>query len=109
MECAVTALPEPLSPTSARVSPLRISKLTPSTTRCVLSRVTNSTARSRTSIRLSAMSFPWVEGIASGLADKYQQAQHDRQHHKGTDAKPGGLQIRFALGHQFTQRRRAGR
>src|SRR5690606_40421653 len=108
MEWAVTDLPEPLSPTRARVSPLRMSKLTPSTTRCAWSPVTNSTARSRISIRFSLISLPRVEGIAGGFADEHQQAQHDGQHAEGGNAQPGRLQVGLGLGHQLTQRRRAG-
>src|SRR3990167_1774834 len=105
MECAVTDFPEPLSPTKARVSPRLMSKLTPSSTRCFRLPVTNSTARSRTSMRVldSVMSFPRIEGIACRFADKHQQAEHEGEHGKGADTEPGRLQIGFALGHQFTQ------
>src|SRR3989338_2433751 len=114
MEWAVTDLPEPLSPTRARVSPLRMSKLTPCTARCTWLPTTNSTARSRTSIRLSGsatgfISFPRVEGIAGGLANEHQQGQHQAQHHEGADAQPGRLQVGLALSHQLAQGRRAGR
>src|SRR5688572_11078906 len=111
MEWAVTDLPEPLSPTRARVSPLRMSKLTPSITRWAVFPTTNSTARSRTSRRLfeSVISFPRVEGITGGFADEHQQTEHQGQHGEGADTQPGRLQVGLALGHQLAQRGFAGR
>ncbi|CAM3527945.1 hypothetical protein STSO111631_22415 [Stackebrandtia soli] len=51
MACAVTLLPEPDSPTIARVCPSDSSKLTPLTALATPSRVWNSTWRSSTSNR----------------------------------------------------------
>src|SRR5690606_7172540 len=109
MEWAVTDLPEPLSPTRARVWPGRMSKLTPRT--ACISSCSLRKATLRLSIRIngSVMSFPRVEGIAQGFADEYQQRQHHRQHDEGGDAQPGRLQVGLALGNQRAQRRRTGR
>src|SRR5690606_18041083 len=104
IEWAVTDLPEPLSPTRARVSPGRISKLTPRT--AWISSRSLAKATLRLSIRIngwSVMSFPRVEGIAQGFADEYQQRQHHRQHHKSGEPQPGRLQVGLALGNQLAQ------
>src|SRR5690554_6427486 len=103
MEWAVTDFPEPLSPTSARVCPGWISKLTPRTARVSSRSVRKATLRLSIRINGSVMSFPRVEGIAQGFADEYQQRQHHRQHDEGGDAQPGRLQIGLALGDQLTQ------
>src|SRR5262249_34905264 len=50
-----------------------------------------------------------VEGVAHGLADEDEEAQHDREHDKGGDAEPWRLQIGLALRQQLAERGRARR
>ena len=42
-----------------------------------------------------------VESITHSLADKYKQAQHERDHEKARKAEPGRLQIVRALLKKF--------
>src|SRR5262252_9081519 len=95
-ESAVTDFPEPDSPTSASVSPLRMSKETRSTASASRSPRPKATERSWTerrgdvtmacsgyidcslcNVRLLSERLAGVEGIAHRLADEDQQRQHD--------------------------------
>jgi hypothetical protein len=49
--------------------------------------------------------FSWVKGLAQGFTDEYQQHQGSHQDQKGGQGEPPGIDIRFALGQQFTQAR----
>src|SRR5215470_17886770 len=105
MESALTLLPEPLSPTSASVSPLAMSKLTPRSASTARSPAPKVTARSRTSSSLLSPLIPdgssqvlaRVEGIADGFADEDEEGEQRAQHDEAGDAEPGRLQIGLRL------------
>src|SRR5437868_15357871 len=116
MDNAVTDFPEPLSPTSASVSPRsRVNEACfTASTAGAPRQPPKVTLRSRTSSRLIAILGPpasgrhaggtpallrrngigsshdlaRVEGVPHGFADEDQQAEHERQHDKGGDAEP---------------------
>src|ERR1700687_2581796 len=94
IDSAVTDLPEPLSPTSANVSPRSTAKeacFTASTAGAprqapegtLISRISSSLIA-----RGSSHDLARVERVAHRFADENQQAQHDREHEKGGDAEP---------------------
>src|SRR5262252_252140 len=126
IDSAVTDFPEPDSPTSARVSPLRISKETRSTANSSRSPWPKATDRSRTERRGASEEFIWirpsiasspvspkclarVKGVPDRLADEDEQRQHDGDGEKARKPEPWGLEIGLALGQQLAQRRRARR
>src|SRR5436190_18786319 len=109
IDSAVTDFPEPLSPTSASVSPRSSANeacFTASTAGAPR-QPPNVTLRSRISSRLmdagSSHDLARVERVAHRFADEDQQAQHEREHHEGRDAEPRRLQICLALRQQFAQ------
>src|SRR5580700_12121752 len=131
IDSAVTDFPEPLSPTSARVSPRSSGKdarFTASTGGAPRA-PRKVTLRSRTSNRLTAIPAPpasgrlaggtpallsrhhlaRIEGVAHRLADENEQAEHHRQNSERGDPEPRRLQIGLALREQLAERRRARR
>src|SRR5947207_15837574 len=109
IDSAVTDFPEPLSPTSASVSPRsRVNEACfTASTAGAPRQPPKVTLRSRTSSRLIAKSssddLARVERVAHRFADADQQAQHDCEHREGSDAEPRRLQIRLALCQQLAQ------
>src|SRR5436190_19406497 len=109
IDSAVADLPEPDSPTSASVSPLRMSKETRSTASISRSPWPNVTDRSRTessgdaeasmalTCRRSPESLTRVERVANGLADEDQERHHDGDGEESGNSEPRRLDVRLAL------------
>ena len=111
---AVTDLPEPLSPTSATVSPGPMSNDTPSTAAAAPKRTDRSRTESSGAVTAPAPRLPCpgamscanygsvevpsrtpsrerlarIKGVAHRLADEDQQRQHDRDRQEAGDAQP---------------------
>src|SRR6478672_7583524 len=94
MALASVVLPQPDSPTRPMISPGRIAKLTPSSTRASPASVANETRRRSTSRSLSpgdATTDPWIEDIAQAVAQQV-EAHHDEEDGKpGRQGRPPGL------------------
>src|SRR5215471_2968120 len=94
MVLASVVLPQPDSPTRPMISPVRIVRLTPSSTLAAPASVTKETRRVSTSRRLSpgvATSDPWIEDIAQAVAQKI-EAHHDQENGKARRQRgPPGL------------------
>ncbi len=109
-DSAVSDLPEPLSPTSASVSPRSSVKLTLSDHGAAAEGDGQVLDRNQAHLgepiqrRLAR-----IERVAHRLADEHQQRQQPAQHDERGDAQPRRLQVVLALRHQFTQRRRSRR
>src|SRR5690554_1948960 len=126
---ADTDLPEPDSPTRARVSPRftvserRSTTVTPSKATEKSSRRSSAEREGASGIGLApggcgggigrryrgggVAHVAGVEGVAQPLADEDQQGEHQREADEGGDAEPGGVEVVLALGHQLPQGRRA--
>src|SRR6187401_3023201 len=116
IDSAVADLPEPDSPTSARVSPflmLNEMRSTASTWRVPAAKaIDRSLTASSGSVFISICSpegLARIEGVAHRFADKDQQRQHDRHREEAGETEPRRLDVGLALRQQLTQRRRAGR
>src|SRR5689334_17375130 len=101
-ESAVTLLPQPDSPTTARVSPAPTSKETPSTARTTPSRVKKCVRRSSMARsgafngRVShAARKPGIERIAQAVADQVHRQHGQRQEDAGEDDEIG-LDLKIA-------------
>src|SRR3982751_728669 len=116
IESALTDLPEPDSPTSARHSPRLIWNETLSTASVVTPPWWKATERSRTLSKgwlIASIGLPErlarIERIAHSLADEDQERQHDRDREEAGETEPGRLHVGLALRQQLAERRRAGR
>jgi hypothetical protein len=115
VDSAVTDLPDPLSPTSATVSPSSTWKVTPFTAWAEAHRPARKEAHAGPDALTSASliagdeGLPRVEGVAHALEDEDQQRQHDREGEEGGEAEPGRLQVLLGLQRHLAQRRRRGR
>src|SRR5690606_29292886 len=91
--------PEPLSPTTARVSPASSVKLRSLTARTSELRRAKVTLRSLTSSTLLMLAILWIEGIAQSVPDIGQTEQQRDQHRRGRQQQP-----RHDFGHRRTRR-----
>src|SRR5690554_1785984 len=105
IDSADTDLPEPLSPTRARVSPRLISRDRLSTTSGPFSKRMDNPSIVSSSL-ISVLSR--VEGITHGFSGKHQQRQHDGERYKGGNAEPGGVKVGLTLCNKLAQGRRTG-
>src|SRR5262245_3632780 len=111
MAAAVTLLPDPLSPSTASVSPRRTENEAPLTARTVSRPLRNSTRRSVTSSKGRSVSGIGLRGLEAPALDRIrdqpqpvgeqvrrQRCGHDRQARKKREP-PGLAQMVTALGH----------
>src|SRR6187431_2290821 len=103
-DSAVADLPEPDSPTSARVSPflmLNEMRSTASVARVpALKAIDRSLTASSGSMVMSMRSperLSRIEGVAHRLADEDQQRQHDRDREEAGEPEPRRLDVGLAL------------
>src|SRR5262245_2761521 len=112
---AVTDLPEPLSPTTATVSPLSTAKEMPRTAFTSLAPRPNETCRSRTSRSCSLMpgslgeSLARIKCIPHRFADEDEENEHETRDDEPADSQPRRLEIVLSLQQEITQGRRSRR
>src|SRR5215470_18590883 len=97
---ASVVLPQPDSPTSPMISPGRIVRLTPSSTRAGPDSVANETKRFSTSRRLASAggtADPRVEHVTQAVA------QEIEPHHDEEDRKPGRERVPPRLGQELAR------
>src|SRR5262245_59591952 len=112
IDSAVTDFPEPLSPTSATVSPRSSSNETPvtaSTTWSPALKVTERFVAERSGCDIGSHPLAGIEGVAHGLADEHHEREQGREGEEGSEAEPGCVQVGLALRHQIAERGRARR
>src|SRR5215468_8191801 len=96
---ASVVLPQPDSPTSPKISPGRIVKLTPSSTLATPCSVANETCRFSTSRRLwleNCTANPWIKDIAQPVAEKVEAHHYEKDGKPGSQRVPPGLRQEFA-------------
>src|SRR5215470_3243939 len=97
---ASVVLPQPDSPTSPMISPGRIVRLTPSSTRAGPNSVANETKRFSTSRRLSpagGTADPRIENVTQAVA------QEIEAHHDEKDRKPRSERVPPRLGQELAR------
>src|SRR5882757_2397147 len=105
IDIAVTDLPQPLSPTTASVSPSLIWNDTPSTARLTPSGVRKCTCRSSTSSRAigsQPLCQAWIECIAQPVAEQI-DGEYGEGQERGREENDKGLHLpeRAALRHDI--------